>query len=85
MSEKKVLTFGGERVRIDFNPFQDENVKCIKEQTADLIDRLERMRTCNPSETSRLISLAQTSYEEAAMWAVKAASFNITKESEEIS
>jgi len=39
-----------------------------------LIDNLEEMRGPNVTgETLRLIALAQTGYEEACMWAVKAA------------
>jgi hypothetical protein len=41
----------------------------IKRYTADLIDLCEDLKNLDP----RLASLAQTAYEEAAMWAVKAA------------
>jgi hypothetical protein len=46
----------------------------IKRKSADLIDMLEYMRdNVKNGEQARCISLAMTSYEEAAMWAVKAA------------
>jgi hypothetical protein len=46
----------------------------IKQKSAELIDLCEGMRANNaPNEVQRLISLAQTHYEDASMWAVKAA------------
>ncbi len=73
---------GEARVRLSFNPATSERggnvsdmVGVIKTQTAQLIDFVE----CIPqgdtvsSEQMRLMRLAQTAYEEAAMWAVKAA------------
>ncbi len=80
-------TLGQKRVKAEFNPSKDELVDQIKNKTAELIDLLQRMRADEASKTYekspeekniqsgekfRLISLAQTSYEEAAMWAVKA-------------
>jgi hypothetical protein len=53
-------SLGAKRVRESFNPSKDSMVDKIKRYTADLID-------------PRLAALAQTAYEEAAMWAVKAA------------
>jgi len=47
----------------------------IKRYTADLIDLCEEIKMKsdpNVSERWRLCALAQTAYEEAAMWAVKA-------------
>ena len=68
------MSLGAQRVRESFNPSKDNMVDKIKKYTADLID------ICNEgqgkgvtSEERRLWSLAMTSYEEAAMWAVKAA------------
>lgn len=60
---------GAMRVRESFNPSKDNMVDKIKRYTADLIDLCEDLKQLDP----RLASLAQTSYEEAAMWAVKAA------------
>lgn len=82
----KRKTFGEKRVRINFNNKFNSDVDKIKAETALLIDFLQSIRTNEVSKTSsdsltknlvtgeklRLISLAQTAYEEAAMWAVKA-------------
>lgn len=74
-------TLGQQRVKAEFNPDKNELVDQIKNKSAELIDLLEGMRTLTPEgnpndivsgERMRLISLAQTSYEQAAMWAVKA-------------
>jgi hypothetical protein len=54
---------------VKFNPSADGVVDQIKQKTAELIDLCETIKPLDP----RLASLAQTSYEEAAMWAVKAA------------
>lgn len=62
-------SLGAARVREDFNPSKDDTVTKIKRYTADLIDICEGLKALDP----RLVSLAQTSYEVAAMWAVKAA------------
>lgn len=64
-----VGSIGAQRVRESFNPSQDNVVDKIKRYTADLIDLCEDLKPLDP----RLASLAQTAYEEAAMWAVKAA------------
>jgi len=66
MAEK---TIGESRVRIDFNASASDVVADIKKKSAALIDLCETLKTKDP----RLASLAQTSFEEAAMWAVKAA------------
>ena len=62
-------SLGAARVREDFNPSGDNMVNKIKRYTADLIDLCEDLKAFDP----RLAALAQTAYEEAAMWAVKAA------------
>ena len=82
------LTLGEKRVRVDFNISKDVAVDNIKVKTAELINFLQAIRADEVSKTYnespetlqeisgeklRLIALAQTSYEEAAMWAVKAA------------
>ena len=78
-------TIGEQRVRTEFNPAQSDTVSQIKQKTAKLINlchslnefdfqskkSIEQME--RDVEKSRLIALAQTAYEEAAMWAVKAA------------
>jgi len=63
------MTIGEQRVRTQFNPSQDSVVDLIKQKTAELINLVEALK----EKDGRLASLAQTSYEEAAMWAVKAA------------
>jgi hypothetical protein len=83
-----IKTIGEQRVRVDFNVSGSTLVDTIKLKTADLINELQALRNGEVSKTYgqspevkqevsgeilRLISLAQTSYEEAAMWAVKAA------------
>jgi len=67
-------TLGERRVRTTFNISGLSVVEKIKNSSAALINDCEEMRvdSTNP-EKLRLISLAQTAYEEAAMWAVKAA------------
>jgi hypothetical protein len=62
-------SLGAHRVRESFNPSQDNMVDKLKRHTADLIDLCEELKVLEP----RLAALAQTAYEEAAMWAVKAA------------
>lgn len=63
------MSLGLQRVRADFNPSADNDVDRIKKWTATLIDLCDELKSKDP----RLAALAQTAYEEAAMWAVKAA------------
>lgn len=78
MSEK---TLGERRVRTDFNVSANGQVDEIKQKSAQLIDLVKNLPrdgggpadTQTENERQRLISLALTAYEEAAMWAVKAA------------
>ena len=63
------MSLGAERVRESFNPSKDNMVDKLKRYTADLIDLCEDLKHLDP----RCADLAQTAYEEAAMWAVKAA------------
>lgn len=67
--EDQKLTTGEQRVRTKFNPSSDSTVDQIKQKSAELINLCEGLK----AKDARLASLAQTSYEEAAMWAVKAA------------
>jgi len=71
------MSIGAERVRLKFNPSENVNVKAIKEKSAELIDLCEKLRNEGSAdgEQQRLWSLAQTHYEDAAMWAVKAVTF----------
>lgn len=66
MSEK---TIGELRVRTEFNPSAAHVVDQIKQKSAELINLCEELKR----NDERLAALAQTAYEEAAMWAVKAA------------
>jgi hypothetical protein len=71
-------TLGELRVRIDFNVSNDTDVSLVKSQTAGLINFLEKMKPKGitiETEQLRLIALAQTAYEDAAMWAVKAITY----------
>lgn len=60
-------SLGAARVRESFNPSADSNVDKIKRWSADCIDFCQEHKHLDP----RLAALAQTAYEEAAMWAVK--------------
>lgn len=74
-------SLGAARVRETFNPTGDEMVRKFKVLTADLIDLCEDYkRTARDAqegttfaEQARCAALAQTHYEIAAMFAVKAA------------
>lgn len=67
MSETKTL--GEARVRTEFNVTNNSTIDLIKQKSAELINICETLK----EKDGRLASLAQTSFEEAAMWAVKAA------------
>lgn len=66
-------TIGQLRVRTSFNPSDKSIVDLIKEKTAELIDLCEDLK----KKDGRLSSLAQTAFEEGAMWAVKAATADV--------
>lgn len=83
-------TKGEERVRVKFNVVEQvperKNVDAIKYESAKLIDFCQdaivdvKSKEWNDNakgEAIRLWSLAQTAYEEAAMWAVKAATYGL--------
>lgn len=67
--DEETKTLGEARVRTDFNVTNNSTVDLIKQKTAELINICETLK----ENDGRLASLAQTSFEEAAMWAVKAA------------
>jgi hypothetical protein len=71
------MSLGKDRVRIKFNPSTSSDVDKIKALTADIIDLCETARNkgSEDGEAQRLWALALTDYENAAMWAVKAATF----------
>jgi hypothetical protein len=68
------VSLGEDRVRIKFNPNDKSLVAQIKQKTAELIDLCEASKASGAptGEVMRLWALAQTHYEDAAMWAVKA-------------
>lgn len=85
---QELKSLGENRVRTTFNPSNDGTVDQIKQKTAELINLMQAVKNDEASKTYentpdqknsvsgekfRLVALAQTAYEEAAMWAVKAA------------
>lgn len=71
-------TLGEKRVRVNFNPSEDVQVKVIKALAAQFIDQCESMKDVPPSlgnEKNRVLAIAQTEMETAAMYAVKGATF----------
>jgi len=72
------MTLGEYRVGLDFNPSGNKTVDKIKRAAADLIDLIDAMEIAydtleKQGEIIRLKALAMTHVEDAAMWAVKAA------------
>ena len=63
------MTYGEQRVRLSFNPGNNDAVTAIKKSAAALIDMCQELSTKDPISASN----AQKAFEEAAMWAVKAA------------
>jgi hypothetical protein len=69
-----MTTLGEFRVGIDFNPGKNQTVDKLKRAMADFIDYVSEMETTGDiNEVNRLKALAMTHAEDAAMWAVKAA------------
>jgi hypothetical protein len=77
MSEVKSL--GERRVRVSFNPSNSGYVDQIKQKIAEVIDMVNdaqpdpKIDEATTKEFLRLKALSLTALEEAAMWAVKAA------------
>jgi hypothetical protein len=78
-------TLGEKRIKTDFNVSGSDAVTKIKQAGAHLIDMAEELVVEHTSsgeaincdaEKRRLISLAQTAYEQATMWHVKALFYN---------
>jgi len=67
------MSLGEDRVRIKFNPAAYTLVDKLKQKSAELIDICAAHKPANDAEVARLWTVAQTQYEDAAMWAVKAA------------
>jgi hypothetical protein len=73
------MTLGTDRVQLSFNPSANTDVNDIKQRAADCIDWCNNARETTlangldgAQERARLLALAMTAFEEAAMWAVKA-------------
>lgn len=64
-------TIGEHAVGVSFNPSGNAQVDDVKRRCADLIDLLEAVKLSN-TPGARCAAIAQTGFEEAAMWAVKA-------------
>lgn len=63
------------RVLVDYKSFELDNILFLRDNCSILIDFLEshkNNRNVKDWEEIRLYSLAQTSFEEALMWAIKA-------------
>lgn len=65
------MTKGEFRVGISFNPGGNVEVDRTKAQAAALIDSIQHIVDLG-GEAGRCAAIAQTGFEEAAMWAVKA-------------
>jgi hypothetical protein len=68
-----MVTRGDYRVGRSFNPSGSEMVDNIKRLAAEAIDLIDTIPDHDEGEIKRLKALAQTAAEDAAMWAVKAA------------
>lgn len=62
------ITLGQRRVQRNFNPSANPIIEELKEQHANLIDKLEIMKD---NKNAREISIAQTYIETSCMYAVK--------------
>ena len=75
--ENEMATTGEYRVGISFNPTGNKVVDKVKRAAADFIDLVESIANVQNGveveEAKRLKALAMTHIEDAAMWAVKAA------------
>ena len=66
-------TFGQKAVGLSFYPSGDDAVAQCKQEFANAIDRMERLRSATESaEVKRMCSIAITEAQTAQMWAVKA-------------
>lgn len=70
-------TLGQNRVRSGFNPSEDPQVAKLKALAASFIDECEAMKDAPAlgNEKNRVLAIAQTEIETAAMYAVKGATF----------
>jgi hypothetical protein len=65
------MSKGEYRVGVTFNPSGNEMVDQVKVKAAELVDVLQPIVDFG-GEAGRCAGIAQTKFEEAAMWAVKA-------------
>ena len=65
------MTKGEYRIGVNFNPGGHKQVDDVKHITANLLDTLQPIVDLG-GEAGRCAALAQTQYEQATMWAVKA-------------
>ena len=74
-------SIGEQRVRTVFNPSSDSLVDQLKQHAAEAINQCDTIKHKFPgnAECARLASIAQTHFETAAMYAVKAATVTNTK------
>jgi hypothetical protein len=71
--ENSKKSIGEKRVIVNFNPMGTDKIMFKKMEFAQLIDGLESEKKENTDpEKLRLIAIAQTKIEEAAMWTIKA-------------
>lgn len=66
------LSFGQKAAGVNFNPGGDPEVTACKEAFAQMIDRLNHLRSLCIGEKARYLSKAITDCESAQMFAVKA-------------
>ena len=76
------ISIGEFRLRAKIYPSQEDIVDHIKQKTAAIINivsevRYEGEQEPIANERERLVALALTKYEEASMWAVKAATLSL--------
>ena len=72
--QKPQQTLGQRRVRASFNPSQNSLVDSLKAKAAELIDDIDKIsQASTEGEVKRCCAKAMTEIEDAAMWAVKAA------------
>ncbi len=69
-------TVGEQRVRIDFNVSGSDKVAEIKRKAAELINLVEAIDSTGSEELERIKYLASYQFEDGAMWAVKAATYD---------
>lgn len=78
MSEtiSREMTFGEKAVGLTFNPSGDATVNDLKVVYAEVIDRLNYIRSnSQDNEVKRMCSVAITEAQTSQMWAVKAATW----------